>query len=171
MLLASAVALSAAMSAEVFLPLLPVQHLAATPITDINDDAGETIGWPALVRTVARVHAGLPVGERTGAVVLTRNDGQAGAIDRYRTQLGLPAVHSGHNSYASWGPPPEAAGPTIVVGYDRDWLLQRCTSVELGSRIDNGVGLENDEQGTAVWICRDRLAPWAQLWPGLRRFG
>lgn len=170
-LLSGAVVLSAGVSAVLFLPLVPIQHLAATPITDINYDAGETVGWPAFVQTVARVHAGLPADERAGAVVLTRNYGQAGAIDRYRSQFGLPAVYSGHNSYASWGPPPEAAGPTIVVGYDRERLLQWFGSVELGSRIDNGIGLDNDEQGTAVWICRDRIAPWAQLWPELRRFG
>ena len=169
-LLTGALALSAAVSAVLFLPLVPVQQLAATPITDINDDAGETVGWPAFVQTVARAHAALPAGDRAGAVVLARNYGQAGAVDRYRTEVGLPAVYSGHNSYADWGPPPEAPGPTIVVGYDRDQLLQWFGTVELSGRVDNGVGLDNDEQGTAVWICRDRRAPWAQLWPALRRF-
>ena len=169
-LLTGAVALSAAVSAALFLPLVPVQQLASTPITEINDDAGETVGWPALVQTVARAHAGLPAGERAGAVVLTRNYGQAGAVDRSRTELGLPPVYSGHNSYADWGPPPDTPGPAIVVGYERDQLLAWFGSVELTGRVDNGVGLDNDEQGTAVWTCRDRRAPWAQLWPELRRY-
>jgi hypothetical protein len=35
---------------------------------------------------------------------------------------------------------------------------------------DNGFGLENDEQGTDVWLCRGPVAPWSAIWPELRRF-
>ncbi|MGH3787717.1 MAG: glycosyltransferase family 39 protein [Pseudonocardiaceae bacterium] len=170
-LLAGAITLSAAVSATLFLPLVPVEDLADTPIVDINYDAGETVGWPAFAQTIARVHAGLPAGERAGAVVLARNYGEAGAIDRYRAELDLPPVYSGHNSYWQWGPPPGSAGTTIVVGIDRDRLRHWFGSVELAARIDNGVGLDNYEQGRPVWVCHDRLAPWAQLWPQLRRIG
>jgi hypothetical protein len=31
--------------------------------------------------------------------------------------------------------------------------------------------VDNDEQGTPVWTCRDRRVPWAELWPDLRRLG
>ncbi len=170
-LLAGALTLSAAASAFLFLPLVPVEQLADTPILAVNYDAGETVGWPRFAQTVAGVYDGLPAEDRAGAVVLTRNYGQAGAIDRYRADLDLPPVYSGHNSYVLWGPPPERAGTTIVVGYQRDRLLQWFGSVELAARIDNGVGLDNEEQGNSVWVCRDRLASWAELWPRVRRFG
>jgi len=170
-LLGAAVALSAAVSALLFLPLVPVEHLADTPITQINYDAGESVGWPAFARTIAAVHARLPAEQRAGAVVLAGNYGQAGAIDRYRAERGLPAAYSGHNSYHEWGPPPEDAGTTIVVGYDRDRLSRWFGSCQPAARVDNGVGLDNDEQNTPVWTCTQRLAPWAQLWPQLRRYG
>ena len=170
-LLGVSIVLSAAMAAVLMLPLVPAQHLAATPIVEINYDAGETVGWPVFARTVAGVHAGLPAAERDGAIVFTRNYGQAGAIDHYGAELGLPPAYSGHNSYAEWGPPPETTTTTIVIGYDRSRLEQWFGSVEEAARIDNGIGLDNDEQGTPVWICRDRLAPWAQLWPQLRHLG
>lgn len=163
--------MSAVISAVVFLPVVPVQHLAATPVVDANYDAGETVGWAAFAGTVAGVHAGLPTEERAGAVVLTRNYGQAGAIDRYRAELGLPPDYSGHNGYAEWGPPPGDARTVIVVGYDRESLQRWFRSVEPAARIDNGVGLANDEQGAPVWICRDRLVPWDQLWPRVRHLG
>ena len=153
------------------LPLVPVRHLADTPIVDIRYDTGETVGWPALVRTVADVHAALPAAERATAIVLTRNYGQAGAVDRYGPELGLPTAYSGHNSYADWGPPPETVGTVIVVGYGRAELERWCGRVELAARVDNGLGVDNDEQGTPVWTCRDRLVPWAELWPELRRLG
>lgn len=170
-LLGIALGLSAVVSSVLFLPLVPVQHLADTPILAINYDAGETVGWPAFARTVAGVHAGLPAAERENAIVVTRNYGEAGAIDRFGPDLGLPRAYSGHNSYAEWGPPPETATTSIVVGYDRVQLEQWFGSVEEAARIDNGVGLDNDEQGTSVWVCRDRVAPWAELWPELARLG
>jgi 4-amino-4-deoxy-L-arabinose transferase-like glycosyltransferase len=164
-LLIGALALSAVVSAVLFLPLVPAASLADTPIVDINYDAGETVGWPALVRTVAAVYAALPADDRGTAVVLTRNYGQAGAIDRYGADLGLPPAYSGHNGYADWGPPPEHADQTVlVVGYEESRLREWFVSVERAAVVDNGVGLDNDEQGTAVWVCRRRRAPWSETW-------
>jgi hypothetical protein len=37
--------------------------------------------------------------------------------------------------------------------------------------VDNGVGLENDEQDVPVWTCRSLTASWSALWPQLRRLG
>jgi hypothetical protein len=170
-LLGAALAVTGAVNAVLVLPLVPVQHLADTPIVDIRYDTGETVGWPELVRTVADVHAALPAAERATAVVLTRNYGQAGAVDRFGPRLGLPTAYSGHNSYADWGPPPETAATVIVVGYGRAELARWCGRVELAARGDNGLGVDNDEQGTPVWTCRDRLASWVELWPDLRRVG
>ena len=49
----------------------------------------------------------------------------------------------------------------------REWFGR----VELAARVDNGVGLDNDEQDAPVWIARDRRAPWSVLWPQLVRVG
>jgi hypothetical protein len=37
--------------------------------------------------------------------------------------------------------------------------------------VDNGVGLDNDEQGRPVWVLGDRRAGWSEIWPELRRLG
>jgi hypothetical protein len=58
-----------------------------------------------------------------------------------------------------------------VVGYTRDDLLRWFADVRPAARIDNGVGLDNDEQGAPVWVAREPVAPWAELWPQLRRLG
>jgi hypothetical protein len=170
-LLGLALVLSAAVNAVLMLPLVPVQDLAATPIVDINYDAGETVGWPAFARTVAAVHAGLPDAERAASVVLTRNYGEAGAVDHFGPALGLPPAYSGHNSYADWGPPPESATTAVVVGYDGPTLSRWFGDCTQAARIDNGVGLDNDEQGAPVHVCRERTAPWTRLWPELTHVG
>lgn len=155
----AAVAVTAAGSAVLMLPLVPAAELARTPIPAIYGEAGEQVGWPELAATVAAVRATVP-----GAVVLTANYGQAGAVDRF----GPGPAYSGHNSYADWRVPPEEATAAVVVGYDEERLRRWFGSVERAATIDNGVGLDNDEQGTPVWVARERRAPWAQLWPEIR---
>ena len=88
-LLVGAVALSAAVSLVISLPILPAKD--AGPVIDVNDDVGETIGWPDFARTVADVYRDLP----PEAVILTGDYGEAGAIDRYGPALGLPQAYSG----------------------------------------------------------------------------
>jgi hypothetical protein len=166
-LLVAALAVSLAMSAPLMLPLVPVGELARTPVPDINYDAGETVGWPQFAATIGAVHARVPADERVA--VLTGNYGEAGAVDRFLPAL-APA-HSGHNSYWTWGPPPEDAATLIVVGLDETQLRRWFGAVELAARVDNGVGLDNDEQGEPVWLARERRVPWSQLWSQLRHIG
>ena len=52
------------------LPVLPASD--AGPIVAMNPDVGETIGWPELVRTVARVADQVPAGSGP-LVILTSN--------------------------------------------------------------------------------------------------
>ena len=37
--------------------------------------------------------------------------------------------------------------------------------------IDNGVDLDNDEQGQPVCLCLGPRQPWTSLWPKLRHLG
>ena len=79
-------------------------RLAATPVVDVNYDAGETVGWPAFAATVARVRAatcppasGSPCSPATTARPARSTASCPRSARRY----------SGHNSYWTWGPPPE----------------------------------------------------------------
>jgi 4-amino-4-deoxy-L-arabinose transferase-like glycosyltransferase len=163
--------LSLLVNAVLMLPVLPVRALAVTPIVDINYDAGETVGWPAFAATVADAYATLPPEDRTRAVVVTQNYGEAGAIDRYGPALGLPKAHSGHNAYFDWGPPPDTGGPVLLVGFNEAFLRTVFGDVSRVATIDNGVGVENEEQGTPVWVAQDPRGPWAEIWPSFRRLG
>ncbi len=164
-LLAVALVLTALVSIVVALPVVPADELEATPIGDLNEDAIETVGWPELARTVARVYDGLPAVQRANAVVFTGNYGEAGAIDRFGPELGLPRAYSGHNAYARFGVPPGSAGPVLVLGYrDPSVHFDGCTAA---ATVDNGVGLENEEQGGTVFVCARPRATWVELWPEL----
>jgi 4-amino-4-deoxy-L-arabinose transferase-like glycosyltransferase len=160
-----AVAVSAVIDAAIALPVLPAD--SADPVISANEDVGETIGWPEFAATVAEVYGQLPSRDR--AVILTRNYGQAGAIDRFGAGLGLPRAYSGHNAYGDWGPPPEGSGPVIAVGVDPSELLP--ASCSLFARIDNDSEVDNDERGTPVFVCAGDLRPWSEAWPELRHLG
>ena len=160
-------ALSGALVAYLTLPVLPVATFATTSLPSSVPTSAEQIGWPQLVAQVQQVVAALPAGERANAVILTNNYGEAGALDLLGK--GLPPVYSGHNGFWYWGPPP--AGRTVVVHVGdwtaADWspFFASCRTV---ARIDNGLGIDNQEQGQAISVCRGLRMPWTAIWPRLR---
>ncbi|MEU8300493.1 glycosyltransferase family 39 protein [Micromonospora sp. NPDC048909] len=151
-------------NAVLLLPTLPADQLPAF-VVEVNYDAGETIGWPAFADSVAAVHRALPAEQRSRAVILTGNYGEAGALARYGPARGLPPAYSGHNSMADFGRPPADADVVIAVGWDRperlrDWF----TEVDLAGRVDQRVDVENEENGGPIWVCTGLRRPWAQIW-------
>lgn len=167
---AAVLAVNAAATVLIGLPVFPARVLRDTPQAALNYDSGETVGWQELTATVARVYASLPPAERSTAVLLTGNYGEAGALDKYGPRFGLPRPYSGHLAFWRWGPPPDSAtGPVILVG---EWtpaeVAPYCGSFALAARHDNGYGLDNDEQGVGIYLCRDLKQPWSKIWPAVR---
>lgn len=168
---AAAVALNVATSALLALPLLPVSVLAKTPIPTIIQTTRDQIGWPAYVRQVADAYRALPVDERAAAVIITGNYGEAGALHRYGGRYGLPRAYSGQNELYHLGPPPASATTLIVVGYRRDeYLRAGFASCETVGHLDNGVGIDNEEQGLPIRVCRGPRGSWRELWPAFQHF-
>jgi 4-amino-4-deoxy-L-arabinose transferase-like glycosyltransferase len=165
--LVAALAGSAAVGVTVALPLLPAG--SADPVIAVNGDVGETIGWPELARTVAGVYRALP--RRGGAVILAENYGEAGAIDRYGPGLGLPRAYSGHNAYGDWGAPPPGSAPVIAVGLDPREAGAELRNCRVAARIDNHAGVDNDEQGKPILVCRAPRRAWSAEWDALRHLG
>jgi hypothetical protein len=152
------------------LPVLPTSALATVPLQNVNYNLGEVVGWPQFARTIAGVVQSLPSSEQQSVVLFTGNYGEAGAIDRFGPALGLPQAYSGHNNYWWWGPPRQTGGVTVAVGFDRGYLSRFFSHVTQAATIDNGLGVENDEQGEVVWVCSGRRASWSALWPRLRHY-
>jgi 4-amino-4-deoxy-L-arabinose transferase-like glycosyltransferase len=162
--LAAAIGLSAAVGAVIALPVLPAADLG--PVLAMNEDVGETIGWPELARTVAGVYRTAP-----GAVILTQNYGEAGAIDRYGPALGLPHAFSGHNAYGDWGPPRDASAPVVAVGLRPEVVAAHLRGCHTAARITNADDVDNEENGRAVLLCAGPRRSWSQEWASLRHLG
>ncbi|MGZ6315533.1 MAG: glycosyltransferase family 39 protein [Candidatus Limnocylindrales bacterium] len=163
----TAAVLSGALIAYLTLPILPIATYAETSLPATVPDVANTVGWPQYVAIVEGVVAALPADERARAVILTNDYSEASPLILLGT--GLPPVYSGHNSYWSWGPPPPDLTVVVHVG---DWRPADPSQFFVGchdvAHIDNGLGIPNSEQGTAVTVCTGLRAPWTTLWPELR---
>jgi len=169
LLVVAGVVLTAAVSVPLGLPVLPVSALDDVPIGELNETAIESIGWERFAQQIDEATVGISAADLVHTIVLAENYGQAGAVDRWRTDLDLPPVYSGHNELWWRGAPP--ADVTVAITATeapgvRD-LFESC--VEHG-KVDDGVGSWNEEQGKPILVCRNPVRPWADLWPGLRHY-
>jgi 4-amino-4-deoxy-L-arabinose transferase-like glycosyltransferase len=161
----AATAVSGVMAAVLVLPIVPTASLASTPIPDLYGESAEQIGWPELVATVEAAVADLPAADRARAVIVTGNYGEAGALELLGHDL--PPVHSGHNGYWDWGPPPDDRTVVVTVG-DASRSVPGLLACRMAGRIDNGAGVDNEERREPVHVCLDMHGTWSTIWPLLR---
>ena len=59
----------------------------------------------------------------------------------------------------------------IIVGrLEHNLLARDFVGCHLQARVDNGVGLDNGEQGQPVTFCAAERAPWSAIWTSLRHY-
>lgn len=157
----------------VVLPILqPGSELWET-VTELNPDQREMIGWEELAATVGMIYQGLPEDERAYTAILAGNTGEAGAINLYGRDHGLPPVISPVNSYYYWSQGRLAAETYIVIGYHRNDLRAYCGEITQAGRISNRYGIENEEtrNHAIIYLCRAPRTPLEDIWPDMQRFG
>jgi 4-amino-4-deoxy-L-arabinose transferase-like glycosyltransferase len=161
---------AAAICSVISLPVLPAAALARFPVQKVNYDLGEQIGWPSEVQLIAGVWRALPSTERVRTTLLAGNYGEAGAVERYGPALGLPTVYSGANNFWLWGPPPAADTAAVAVGVDPAVLRREFTQVKIVAVWNNGLGVDDDEQGTPVYLATGLRGSWAAAWPAFQDY-
>ncbi len=157
---------NAAASVLLALPVVPLATVGATPLPDIGPLIGDQIGWPRYVDQIAAAYRSQR--QPAPTAVITSNYGEAGAVARFGGALGLPHPVSGHNSLYELGGPPEGTRAVLMVGYQLDAVRDLFGSCDVVARLDNAVGVDNEEQGAPLAICRDPHQPWSALWPRFR---
>ena len=158
---------SASLIGLLTLPILPLSTYATSSLPSAVPDTANEVGWPQFVATVEDVVESLPPDQRAHAAILANDYSEASPL----ILLGhdLPPVYSGHNSYWSWGPPP--ADRTVVV-HVGDWRPENFgdyfSGCQVVAHIDNGLGVQNAEQGVPVSVCTGLRAAWSAMWPAIR---
>ena len=168
-------AVSTVLALPVVLPVLPASSVRAT--YNLNQTAGEPIGWPRLVASVRKVWSSLPTATRRRAVIFTSNYGEAGAINELGCGSGLPIAVSGHNNEWWWGPGNPTAttivavapGPLDTTGYAR-YLHTFCRPVRGVATLRNAYRIHNQEWDGHIYLCTGLRKSWGRLWPRLRSY-
>ena len=126
-------------------------------------------GWREMTAAVGEAFQALPPEDRSRAVFLANNYGEAGAIDFYGAPWHLPPAISGHNNYFLWGPGGHDGSVILRVGRKREDLLQAYASVEAVGRIEHPYAMPY-ETGLTLWLCRDRKVPLQADWATFKHY-
>lgn len=171
-----------ALLAPMATPLLsPERYIAYTKALHLNQPRIEThnlgplpqlfadqFGWPEMTAVVAGVYNGLPPDVRAKTAIFGQNYGQAGAIDLFGPQYGLPHAVSGHQTYFLWGPG-RFTGESIIVMEGREADLQRqFTTVRKAASVYHPYSMPYEHFD--VYYCAGPKTPLPQVWPRLKHW-
>jgi hypothetical protein len=168
-----ALAVDIAIMAAVTLPVAPVNSAWFKIANEVNGDFREEIGWPELIETVAHIRDSLPAEDRAHLGILTTNYGEAGAVNLYGPQYGLPRAISGVNSFWEKGygnPPPQVV---IVLGMSRESVEKKFAVCQLSAQSWNRFQVQNEEtvDHPDIFVCRGLIQSWPDFWKNSRHFG
>ncbi|HEY4932317.1 MAG TPA: glycosyltransferase family 39 protein [Terriglobales bacterium] len=156
-----------------WLPLAPVNSGWWRIINEIQGDFREQFGWRELVQEVARIRDSLTPDERAHLGIIGTNYGEAGAINLYGPEYGLPRAISGVNSfwYRGYGDPPPQT--VIVIGLSRKYMDESFESCRLAGHTWNPYGIRNEETGDHpdIYVCGPPKAGWPKFWDDFRYYG
>jgi hypothetical protein len=158
-------ALAVVLVLPVSLPVWPRAWLAEHPALPSPVLAFAEIGWPEGARSVSEAFAALPGREHTA--VVTETYWEAGALDRFGRDLGLPEPASGNRGYATLVVPPEGTTDVLFVGADPRPLLGHFTDLRPLGKVDTGEAKPSYFDGVPLWLATGRTEPWPELWPKL----
>jgi hypothetical protein len=157
---------------EKFLGAVP-EKTENTELDDLSQQYADMHGWPELAAAVAKVYDSIPEAERAQCAIFAGNYGEAGAIDYFGPQYGLPPAISGHQNYWYWGPRDYTGQCMVIIavgGTTRDVLERTYSNVEQAGETyaKYAIPFENHKP---IWICRGRKNGTLQdAWPWLKRW-
>jgi hypothetical protein len=140
-----------------FKPAKQEVHMESLLMQPIADQ----FGWPEMAREIAAIYNSLPPDERAETGIWAGNYGEAGAINQFGPQYGLPRAWSRHQNHWYWGPPPQAYKNLIVIEWSREDVEDNCTSYQAFEHYERfGMGEEN----TPIYLCRGVKFDIQKIW-------
>jgi hypothetical protein len=100
----------------------------------------DMFGWPEFADSVARVASTLTPEERSRAIVIVDNYGEAGALEMFGKGR-LPRIASQHNNWYLWGPPAWDRSVAIFVGRDSSEVAEECDTVRVVGTADHPLAM------------------------------
>jgi 4-amino-4-deoxy-L-arabinose transferase-like glycosyltransferase len=132
--------------------------------SELPQNYADRYGWREMVAAVNEAYTSLTPEEQARACILTKNYGEAGAMDYYGRALGLPRAITGHNSYYLWGPQGCTGEVLISVGRPLADLSDTFESVTAGPAWSCKYCMPY-ENGTWIYIARGLKYTMEEAWP------
>ena len=153
-------------------PVVPINSPLWKTTSGINPDVVEMVGWQDLTAQVSTIYQSLPGDEKQAAVILAGNYGEAGALDLYGADYGLPHVISGANSLWARGYGSFEPQTVIAVGFERFYADQYFNQCDYAGTVTNQYGVWNEESSrhNALYVCRQPRQPWSHMWKKMQWF-
>jgi Dolichyl-phosphate-mannose-protein mannosyltransferase len=129
----------------------------------------DMLGWDTLVQTLARADATLTPSEQRDAVILTRDYGQASAVDFLGSRYGLPRAISGHNNYYLYGTRGASGNLVLSVGISESQLRGEFARIRRVGLYHDAYVLP-DFNDLPIYACSKPIRPLAVWWPAMKRF-
>jgi len=129
----------------------------------------DQFGWKEMAQVVADAYHKLPPEEQKSCAIFGQIYGQAGAIDFFGAQMGLPPAISGHQSYFYWGPR-GYTGECMIVMADRLERLQGLfESVEKVGSVYHPLSMPYEHFD--VFLCRkSKFGALEKAWPKVKNW-
>ena len=156
-----------------WLPLPPLNSRWWEINNSLTGDFREQVGWRELVQEVAKIRDSLAPEERAHLGIIGSNYGEAGAINLYGPEYGLPRAISGVNSFWYYGYGDPAPQTVIVIGLSRKYMEKTFGPCRLAGHTWNQYGIKNEEtvDHPDIWVCGPPKAGWPEFWRDFRYFG
>lgn len=153
-------------------PIAPINSSLWEITSSVNEDAVEMVGWQDLTAQVAKIYQSIPEEQKPRTAILAGNYGEAGALDLYGPEYGLPRIISGSNSlwYRGYGKPEPTT--VIVVGFEGSYASNFFNSCKYSGTVTNRYGVKNEEstRHTGLYVCREPRRPWNSTWQDMKWF-
>ncbi|WP_086848826.1 ArnT family glycosyltransferase [Amycolatopsis kentuckyensis] len=155
---------SALFSLPFTLPVWPAHWLVEHPGAPRPAYAAEEIGWPDLAADVAALHRTAP----PDTAIVTGGYWQAGALDRYGPEHGLPEAASASRGFWYFGHSADDTRTVLFVGYDPSKIAKHFGDARIVGQVGNRLGIRNASEHMPVWLLSGRTGSWAEIWPQLK---
>jgi hypothetical protein len=169
----AALAFELAFTTAFWLPMAPLNSRWWAITNQVQGDFREQIGWRELVQEVAKIRDSLTPEERAHLGIIGTNYGEAGAINLYGPEYGLPRAISGVNSfwYRGYGDPPPQT--VIVIGLSRKYTEESFGPCRLAGHTWNPYDIKNEEteDHPDIWVCGPPKDGWPKFWEDFRYYG
>ena len=152
------------------IPLLPESVIATAHLYSARKDFSDSIGWPEVTAQIANAWHALAPEQRAHAAILGRYYAEAGAVDEFGTEYGLPTALSPHLTYWYWKPARTDATTVVAIGYTLQEMQRYFQTTRQVGTLSNSEGVHNEAWGRAVIVCTNPIESLDAAWPSLRDF-